>query len=138
MNMNYVTLQGNLVRDPEVKYVGSGIAVSEFTLAHTARSGEKEFTSFVDVKAWKGMAEKMKEYRKGNNLTVLGALRMDEWIDKKTDQKRTKLYVNAQVVTSTFTGERSPDASTRPPSRRRAPAREPEPEPKPSEDDVPF
>ena len=50
---NKIILVGNLTRDPEIRYVGSGAAVTKFTLAVNRRSKQQEETDFIDiVVAW--------------------------------------------------------------------------------------
>lgn len=126
--MNTVILQGNLSRDPELKFTPTGTAVCDFSVAlneeYVNKKGEKcETVTFVDCKAWKGMAEKVGEsYRKGTAAIVVGKLRTDSWEDRETKKKRYKTYVLADAVTSPF-GKPQPAAPPSPP---------------PVEDDVPF
>lgn len=131
--MNTVLLQGNLSRDPEIKYTPKGDAVCSFSIAvneeYVNKKGEKcETVTFVDCKTWRGMAEKVSEYKKGTALYVFGKLRTDSWDDKQTGQKRYKTYVLADAVTSPF-GAGKPKA---------APPPAPPAETQPDLDDVPF
>ena len=67
-NFNKVMLMGNLTRDPELKYLPSGMAVTNLGLAVNRtwtdrESGEKkEEVCFVDLEAWGRTAETMNEY----------------------------------------------------------------------------
>jgi len=98
-SFNKVILMGNLTRDPEMRYTPKGTAVARLGLAvnrrYTTESGEaKEEVTFVDVDAWGKQAEVIAQYcRKGSSLLVEGRLRLDQWDDKATGQKRSKLGV---------------------------------------------
>ncbi len=97
---NKVILVGNLTRDPELRHTPSGTAVTDLGLAvnrtWTDRNTNQknEETTFVDVTCWSRTAEIACEYlRKGRPVLIEGRLQMDEWNDKETGQKRTKLKV---------------------------------------------
>ena len=101
-NLNKVMLIGRLTRDPEMRTLSSGAAVTSFGLAvnrfYTRRdSGEKvEETCFVDVEAWGRTGENVNRYmRKGRLLFVEGRLKFDTW--EREGQKRSKLSVVAEV-----------------------------------------
>jgi single-strand DNA-binding protein len=99
-NLNKVFLIGNLTRDPELRYTPSGTAVAQFGLATNRRwkdrsSGEmREETTFVDVEVWGRQAELAGQYlAKGRPLFIEGRLRLDQWEDRNTGQKRSRLKV---------------------------------------------
>ena len=98
-NLNKVMLIGNLTRDPEIKYTPKGTAIADIGLAvnrnYTTESGEKrEEVTFIDVTLWGRVAEIVGEYcKKGRPLFVEGRLQLDQWDDKATGQKRSKLKV---------------------------------------------
>jgi len=96
-SFNRVILMGNLTRDPELRYLQSGMAVTEFGLAVNDRkknpNGEwVDDPVFVDITLWGRTAEVVSEYcSKGKPLFVEGRLKLDTW---ETDgQKRSKLKV---------------------------------------------
>lgn len=96
-NFNRVLIAGNLTRDPELRYIASGTAVTDLGIAITEKrknaSGEfVEDTVFVDVTLWARQAEVACEYlKKGSNVLIEGRLKFDTW---ETDgQKRSKLRV---------------------------------------------
>ena len=98
---NRVILLGNLTRDPEMKYIPSGTAVTNFGLAMNERytdrqTGEqKENTCFVDVEAWGRQAEVANEYlSKGRPVFIEGSLKFDSW-EADDGSKRNKLSVRA-------------------------------------------
>jgi len=98
-SLNKVMLIGNLTRDPEIKYTPKGTAIADIGLAvnrnYTTESGEKrEEVTFIDVTLWGRVAEIVGEYcKKGRPLFVEGRLQLDQWDDKQTGQKRSKLKV---------------------------------------------
>ena len=90
LNLNTVTLAGNLCRDPELKHTTSGKAVVQFTVA----VNDRDDATFVDCEAWEKTAENVAEYlHKGDGVGVEGRLKMDRW--EKDGQKRSKLKVVA-------------------------------------------
>jgi single-strand DNA-binding protein len=98
-SFNKVILAGNLTRDPELRYTPKGTAVTQVRLAinRTWKSdtGEtKEEVTFVDVDAFGRQAEVIAQYmKKGRPLLVEGRLKLDQWEDKNTQQKQSKLKV---------------------------------------------
>jgi len=96
-SFNRVILLGNLTRDPELRYIPSGMAVTDIRLAVNDRrkspAGEWiEETTFVDVTLWGRQAEVASEYlTKGAPLLVEGRLKLDSW--EKDGQKHSKLRV---------------------------------------------
>ena len=98
-NYNKVILMGRLTRDPEVRYASSGSAVANLGIAVNRywrnQDGEQqEDTTFVDVTAFGKTAETIGQYlKKGRPIFIEGHLRLDQWDDKQTGQKRSKLAV---------------------------------------------
>jgi single-strand DNA-binding protein len=103
-SFNKVILVGNLTRDPELRYTPNGKAIAKVGLAvnrvWTSESGErKEEVTFVDVDVFGRTAENVGQYmRKGSQILIDGRLRLDQWDDKQTGQKRSKLGVVAETV----------------------------------------
>ena len=96
---NRVILMGNLTRDPEMKYLPSGTAVTNFGLAMSEKytdreSGDlKETVCFVDVEAWGRQGEIVNEYlSKGSPVFIEGSLKFDSW-ETPEGEKRNKLKV---------------------------------------------
>jgi len=102
-SMNKVFLMGNLTRDPELRYVPSGSAVVNFSVAvnrtYKDTAGErKEDTSFVRVVVWGKMAEICGEYlTKGRAVLVEGRLKSRTW-ETPEGQKRNAMDVVATSV----------------------------------------
>lgn len=93
---NLVVLMGNLTRDPELKYIPSGTAVCEVTLAvndRVKRGGDYvDEATFVEVTFFGRTAEVCCEYcSKGSSILIDGRLKLDQW--EKDGQKRSKLRV---------------------------------------------
>ena len=101
-NYNKVILMGNLTRDPEVKYTSGGTAIAKLGMAinrtWTNKEGQKqEETTFVDVDAFGRQAEVIGQYlKKGRPVMIEGRLKLDQWDDKQTGQKRSKLGVTLE------------------------------------------
>lgn len=114
-SLNKVMLIGNLTRDPEVRYTPKGSAVADLAIAvnrtYTAESGEKrEEVTYVDIVLWAKLAEIAGKYlQKGAPVFIEGRLQMDQWEDKQTGQKRTKIRVVAENFQ--FLGRREAPAS---------------------------
>ena len=105
-SFNKVILVGNLTRDPQVKYTPSGMAVADVGLAvnHSwfdkQTNSRKEEATFVDVTLWGRTAEIAGEYlAKGRQVLIEGRLKLDQWDDKQTGQKRSKLTVVGENMT---------------------------------------
>ena len=105
-SFNKVILVGNVTRDPQVKYISSGSAVTELGLAvnrtwyDKQQSQKKEETTFVDVTLWGRTAEIAGEYlSKGSSVLIEGRLQLDQWDDRETGKKRSKLRVVGENMT---------------------------------------
>ncbi|MCI0334510.1 MAG: single-stranded DNA-binding protein [Planctomycetes bacterium] len=93
---NRVILMGNLTRDPELRYIPSGTAVSNLGLAVNDRVKRNDQwideVTFVDVTLWARDAEIANEYlSKGSPVLIEGRLKLDQW--EKDGQKHSKLKV---------------------------------------------
>jgi single-strand DNA-binding protein len=94
-SLNKVILIGNVGRDPEIRYLQSGDAVANFSLATSEswkdKSGDKqERTTWHRVEVFGKVAEIVKQYvTKGSPLYVEGSLVTDEWTDKDGNKRST-------------------------------------------------
>ena len=153
-SFNKVILVGNLTRDPELRYTPKGTAIAKIGVAvnrvWTNEAGEKkEEVTFVDVDVFGRTAENVGQYmRKGRPILIEGRLRLDQWDDKQTGQKKSKLGVVAETV-QFLGGSRivkeggAPAPSGAPRAQRPPPPAAPAGEPlegdgPPESDDVPF
>ena len=102
---------GNLTRDPEVRDAAA-TRVCNVTLAVNQWVSKKEHTSFIECVLFGRMADTVADFcRKGSQLLVSGELRMEQWDDKETGQKRSKLKVIAEKMQ--LMGSRSDSTSSR-------------------------
>ncbi len=152
---NRVILLGNLTRDPELRYIPSGMAVTDIGLAVNDRrknaNGEWiEETTFVDVTLWGRTAEVASEYlSKGSPVLIEGRLKLDS-CEGTDGQKRSKLKVVGEKMQMTGAkgggggeggGPRAPAArGGRPTSQAEAPPADEfdAPSPPAGGDDIPF
>ena len=85
--VNKVISVGNLGKDPEVKYLDSGIAVANFSLATTENYKNKEGervsqTEWHNIVLWRGLAEVAEKYlKKGSSIYIEGRIRTRKWED---------------------------------------------------------
>ena len=97
--LNKVMLIGNLTRDPELRVTPKGTAICQFSLAVNRKfkdesGGEREEVTYVDIEAWSKQGETIAKYcTKGRPLFVEGRLRLDQWEDKTTKEKRSRMKV---------------------------------------------
>jgi single-strand DNA-binding protein len=93
-----VVILGNLTRDVELRVSTKGSAVASVGIAinrnYTVNGEKKEECTFVDLVCFGKQAETLAQYaKKGSQILVSGRLRAEEWEDKNTHQKRSKLGV---------------------------------------------
>ena len=98
---NRVILAGNLVRDPEIRYLPSGLPVANFAIAVNSRYRQnnelKEEVSYFDIVAFGKTGENCAEYlAKGRPVLVEGRLRQRRWEAEGT--RRSKIEVVAGIV----------------------------------------
>jgi len=96
--INTITIIGRLVRNPELRYTGSGTAVASFTVAverpFTNAQGERE-TDFVSCVVWKKPAENLANFtRKGSLIAVAGRIQTRNY----TNNEGRKVYITEVVA----------------------------------------
>jgi single-strand DNA-binding protein len=107
-SINKAILVGNVGKDPEVKFLPSGSAVANFTLATSERfkdkSGEfQERTEWHSLTAYQRLAEIVRDYvKKGSKLYIEGRIQTRSWDDQASGQKRykTEIVVSDMVLLS--------------------------------------
>jgi single-strand DNA-binding protein len=106
-SMNKAILMGHLTKDPELKFIPSGQAVANMTLAMNrkwkAPNGEwKEEVDFIKVVAWGKSAEACGEYlHKGSPILVEGRIHSSSW---ETADGVKKYAVDVQAERVQFLG----------------------------------
>lgn len=99
MSFNKVIIMGNLTRDPEIRTLPSGMSVARLAVAvnrtYNDKDGnKKEEVTYVDVDAFGKQAEVIgKFFTKGKPILVEGRLKLDQWEDKTTGEKKSRLGV---------------------------------------------
>lgn len=114
MSVNKVILIGNVGKDPEVRYLDSGVAVATFPLATTERgytlqNGTQvpERTDWHNLVLWRGLAEVAEKYvHKGDKLYIEGKIKTRSY-DGQAGVKRyvTEIFVdNMEMLSPKGTG----------------------------------
>ena len=96
--LNHITLMGRLVRDPELRRTGSGVAVASFRIAvdrdYSPKDGGERKADFIDCVAWRQTGEFISKYfTKGRMIVVDGRLEMRDWTDKEGNKR-----ISAEVI----------------------------------------
>lgn len=146
-HLNKVSIAGTMTKDAEIKYTPNGTAIANVSLAinrtYFKGEGERrekvEETTFVEVEAWGKTAETIEEWTgKGHTVYFEGRLKLDQWEDKETHKKRSKLRIVAEsfsfVSKPRNEGEPS-EKPARPPAQKKPPT---DPDLDQPEDDIPF
>jgi single-strand DNA-binding protein len=109
-NFNKVILIGRLTRDPECRTFSTGGKVAKFGFAlnnrrKNSQTGQwEDEPMFIDCEAFNRgefgkLADTIETYcRKGNQICIEGRLRLDQWDDKTTGQKRQKHLIVVEAM----------------------------------------
>ena len=138
MSVNKVILIVNVGKDPDVRYLDSGVAVATFSLATTERgytlqNGTQvpDRTEWHNIVLWRGLAQTAEKYvRKGDKLYIEGKIRSRSY-DDQNGVKRSIVEIfadNMEMLT--------PRGTTQPQQPMQQPVQQPVVE-NPS-DDLPF
>lgn len=110
-NAPTITISGNLVRDPELRFTPNGTPVCKFTVACTPRErdaggewkdGEPQYW---DVTAWRQLGENVAESLvRGDPVIVTGSVRFRTWSPKPTDRNPTPENRLAHEITADHIG----------------------------------
>lgn len=126
--LNRVLLIGNLTRDPVMRATPGGTSICELGLAvnrryRTAAGEDRDEPCFVDIDVFSRQAEQCSRYlRKGALVFVEGRLKYDQWEDRATNQKRSRLKVTAERVQFMDSRPREEGAATGPQTQATAPS----------------
>jgi len=139
--INKLIAIGNLGKDPETRYLPSGAAVCNFSIAVSEswkdkQTGEqKERTEWMNIEVWGKTAEACQQYlTKGSQCYVEGKLQTDKWQDKDgNDRWTTKVRADSvQFLGSKGDGNRPPQGGAGDRSSNNPPG------PDDFDDDIPF
>ncbi|ATG86496.1 single-stranded DNA-binding protein [Mycobacterium phage Finemlucis] len=98
-----IQIQGNLTADPELRFLESGVAVAQFSVASTPRvkkgdewvDGE---TVFLRTTVWRELAEGAAEaLRKGDSVVVIGKLKQRSF-ETREGEKRSVFEIDGEFV----------------------------------------
>lgn len=104
MSYQQLIIVGNVGRDPELRYVGSGIAVTDISIAVTKKwtdqqGNRQETTTWWKVTCWRKTAEVVAQYvRKGKQVLVVASQIEAETYQGRDGQARTQLKATADSV----------------------------------------
>lgn len=101
MALSVIVFVGRMGADPELRYTGSGVAVTSFSVAvdRPFSNGGEKLTDWHSCVAWKNAAENISKYfKKGDYIGVKGRLQYREWTDKEGGKHKT-----AEVIVEDFT-----------------------------------
>jgi single-strand DNA-binding protein len=104
-NETTLTIIGNMVQDPELRFTPSGAAVANFTVASTPKTFDRNSnewkdgeTLFMRCAAWKEMGENVAEsLTKGMRVVVTGRLKSRSY-DTKEGEKRTVIELEVDEI----------------------------------------
>jgi single-strand DNA-binding protein len=104
-NDTTITIVGNLVDDPELRFTPSGAAVAKFRIASTPRYLDRQTNEwkdgeglFLTVNIWRQMAENVAEsLQRGMRVMVQGRLKQRSY-ETKEGEKRTVYEIEADEI----------------------------------------
>lgn len=99
-SFNKVILMGRLTADPELKQTGSGVPVTNFTIAVDRKynNGNERQTDFPTIIAWRKTAEFIcKYFKKGSAILVEGELQTRSWQDNNGSKRFATEVVASEV-----------------------------------------
>jgi single-strand DNA-binding protein len=107
-SVNKVILVGNVGKDPEIKFLPSGLPVANFSLATSERFKDKggewqDRTEWHNLTAYQKVAEIIRDYvKRGSKLYIEGRIQTRSWDDQASGQKkyRTEIIINDLVLLS--------------------------------------
>ena len=119
-SVNKVILIGNLGKDPEVRYLESGVPVAKFPIATSEsfkdkNTGEKrEITDWHNIVIWRGLAQVAEKYlKKGMKVYIEGKLKTRSWQDENNQTKYTTEIVADQMTMLSRADDSSSSSDTK-------------------------
>lgn len=108
MNINTVTVSGNLTRDAEIRYTKTQTPVVLFGIAVNTRAKVNnewtDYANYFDCVYYGSYAEKVSEsLRKGTRVVITGSLKYSQW--QSGEHTRSKVEINVAAID--FLGQKS-------------------------------
>lgn len=103
-DLNTVSLIGNITKDVELKYLKSGCAMAEFSIANnqTKKNANGEYedeASFFNLVLYGKIAENLKKYLlKGQKIAITGLLKQQRWKDE-SGANHSRVIIIVQSIT---------------------------------------
>ncbi|MCK5642686.1 MAG: single-stranded DNA-binding protein [Gammaproteobacteria bacterium] len=105
-NINNCVIEGNLVRDANLKDIGKGLC--EFSIANNIYVGkEDDYANFFDCTLWGPRAGKLTPYlKKGTRVVIVAQAKQERWDDKETGKGRSKTVFNVSQLSLAPRGQK--------------------------------
>lgn len=140
-DLNQCSFIGRLGRDPETRYMASGKAVANFSIAvgsswKDKNTGDKkEQTEWVNIVAFDKLGEICAQYlKKGAQVFIQGAMKTRKWQDKEgKDRYSTEIIANQMQMIGGRPQGQSQEKSDPAPTKEETPAAA-----ESFDDDIPF
>lgn len=101
-NLNSVLIEGNLVRDPELRSTSKGTSICTFSIAsnrfYKQNDAMEKEVGYFNVESWAKLAEVSYNLgKKGRGVRVVGRLKQERWNDKENKAQSRVLIVAEHV-----------------------------------------
>ena len=120
--MNHVVIIGNLARDPELRFTGTGKAVASMTVAVSRGFGKDKEADFIPVVVWEKTAENCANYlSKGSKVAVQGRIQVRSYETQNGDKRYATEVVATNVEFLSTPGKTSDSGdyqAARPPQKK--------------------
>lgn len=99
VGLNKIMIIGNVGKDPEMRFLESGTAVTNFSVAVNYKYGESESTEWFKIVTWQKLAETCNQYvSKGQMVYVEGRLQSTSWEGEDGEARHQNEIVANSVV----------------------------------------
>ncbi|GAB6071665.1 single-stranded DNA-binding protein [Venenivibrio stagnispumantis] len=101
--LNKVFIIGRLTREPDIRFLPSGMQITSFTIANNRRYKDrdgnwKEDSYFFDIETFGALAERVgRQLEKGTQILIEGSLRQDKW-ENSAGEKRSRIKIVADRI----------------------------------------
>lgn len=119
---NFISIQGRLTADPELRQTTSGISTCRFTVAvnRPYQKDKQQEADFITVAAWRQTAEFVSRYfSKGSPICVIGSMRNNNYTDSN-GVKHYAMELLADNVTFVIGSKNTDDNSSAPAQTQQA------------------